>query len=156
MKKALTIAGYLILSCALLAIAGIGSLSVFGTSLDRESKAYVDASVPAIISAWSTEEIRKRASIELDQDLDYDELAMDFEYLSGLGKLEEYRGATGEATIIIGLTRGFEITADYVARADFESGSVEIPITLVRRGGTWQILDFTITPLEYSERRDVI
>ena len=154
MKKIIMLLGYIFLALIVLAIAGAASLAIVGKKMDRESKAYVDAAIPAIIADWDVAELQKRASTEFSDSVDYDDVADYFESLQQLGKLEEYRGSTGDSHITLSLT-GYEITADYTVNADFEKGSVEIQVSLIKLG-SWQILDFQVNPEEAVERKDVI
>ncbi len=150
------ILGYVFLVLIVLLIAGFGSLTVIGNRLDKESKAFVDAAIPAIVSTWDVSEIEKRASPEFNDEVDYDELEQDLGVLQQLGKLVEYKGSTGDANITLSLQYGYEITADYTASADFEAGSTNMRMSLIRHEGQWQILDFKINPEEFNERSDII
>ena len=155
MKKIIMLLGYVFLAVIVLVVAGAASVAIIGKRLDKESKIYVDAALPAIITEWDISELQKRASPEYDASVDYDDLEDYFESLRQLGKLEEYQGSTGDSNITISLS-GCEITADYTATADFEKGSVELQVSLIKRNGSWQILDFQVNPEEFTERKDVI
>jgi hypothetical protein len=156
MKKIVMITGYLFMAFITVFIAGITTIAIIGNTLDKESKAFVDAAIPAIAAEWDVRELKKRASREFDETVDEDDLLELFDYLRGLGELKEYKGSTGEANITISFLYDYNISADYTASADFEAGSVDMQITLVRHGGQWQILDFTISPEEYTEKKDII
>lgn len=155
MKKIIMLLGYVFLAVIVLVVAGAASVAIIGKRLDKESKIYVDAALPAIITEWDISELQKRASPEYDASVDYDDLEDYFESLRQLGKLEEYQGSTGDSNITISLS-GCEITADYTATADFEKGSVELQVSLIKRNGSWQILYFQVNPEEFTERKDVI
>ncbi|MGE5172798.1 MAG: hypothetical protein ACM3MD_03105 [Betaproteobacteria bacterium] len=155
MKKTIMILGYAFLCVIVLVVAGVASVAVIGKRLDKESKAFVDAAVPAIVAEWDIAELQKRASPEFNASVDYDDLADDFETLQQMGKLVEYKGSIGDSNITVSLS-GYEITADYTANADFETGSTEMQISLIRHSGQWQILDFTVSPEAFTERKDVI
>ena len=150
------ILGYIFLALIVVLLVGFGSLTVIGDRLDKESKAFVDAAIPAIISTWDISEIEKRASPEFNDDVDHDGLEQDFGVLQQLGSLVMYKGSTGDAHITLSLHYGYEITADYTASADFEAGSTTMRMSLIKHGGKWQILDFKITPEELNERTDII
>jgi hypothetical protein len=150
------ILGYVFLVLIAVVMATIGTVAVIGHRLDKESKAYVDAAIPAIVSEWDVSEIEKRASPEFNDEVDYQELEQDFIVLQQLGKLVEYKGSVGDSNITLSLQYGYEITADYSASADFEAGSTNMRISLIRHGGQWQILDFRINPEEFNERTDII
>ena len=156
MKKVIMFLGYIFLALIVGLLVGFGTLTVIGNRLDKESKAFVDAAIPAIISQWDVREIEKRASPEFNADVDYDGLEQDFGVLQQLGNLVMYKGSTGDAHITLSLQYGYEITADYTASADFETGATNMQMSLIKHGGRWQILDFKITPEELSERTDII
>ena len=156
MKKAIMILGYIFLVLLVVLIAGFVSLTVLGQRLDKESKAYVDVAIPAIISTWDVKELEKRASPEFNDDMDYDSLEQDFDTLRQLGKLTEYKGSSGDSNITLSLQYGYEITADYTATADFETGSAEIRMLLIKHGKKWQILDLTINPESYADKKDLV
>lgn len=156
MKKVIMILGYIFLALIVGLLIGFGTLTVIGKRLDKESKAFVDAAIPAIVATWDVREIKKRASPEFNADVDYDGLEQDFGVLQQLGNLVMYKGSTGDAHITLSLQYGYEITADYTANADFETGATSMQMSLIKHGGQWQILDFKITPEELSERTDII
>jgi hypothetical protein len=155
MKKAVMILGYVFLAVVVVVAVTIASLAAIGKKLDKESKAFVDAAIPAIVADWDVAELQKRASPEFDDSVDYDELDEYFDSLRQLGKFQEYKGSTGDSNITISLS-GYEITADYTANAEFETGSAEFQISLIKHGSQWQILDMKISPEEFTERKDVI
>lgn len=64
MKKALMILGGIFILVIVLLVGGLAILHVQGRALDRESKAYVDAAIPAIVAKWDINEIEKRISPE--------------------------------------------------------------------------------------------
>jgi hypothetical protein len=156
MKKVIMMLGYAFLVLIAGIVAETVTLSAIKNRMDKESKAFVDAAIPAIVSTWDVSEIEKRASPEFNDEVDYDELQQDFSALQQLGNLVEYKGSDGDSNIALSFQYGYEITADYTANADFEAGSTAMRISLVKRGGQWQILDFSINPEDFSERNDII
>ncbi len=155
MKKAITVLGYVFIVFIVLMLAGASAVVVLGKKFDKESKAFVDTAVQAIAADWDIEELQKRASPEFNDAVDYDSLEEDFATLQQLGKLVEYKGSIGDSNITISRS-GYVVTADYTAKADFEAGSAEVQISLVKRGGRWQILDFSVSPESFNERKDVV
>ena len=135
---------------------GSALLAFTGKRLDRSSKAFADAAIVAIVTEWDVDELQKRASPEYNDSVDYDEIEDDFDALRDMGSLMAYRGSTGDSLIALSFKYGIEITADYRATAEFEAGSTEVQIVLVRHGGQWQVLDLIIAPQAYSENRGVI
>lgn len=148
--------GYAFLAFIVISIAGIASIVALGKRLDKESKAYVDAAITAIVSEWDVRELQKRASPEFQQSVDDEELESDFETLKKLGKLEQYKGSIGASDITVSFQYCYEITADYTANADFETGTAEIQVSLIRHDGQWQILDLKMNPQAYSENKSII
>jgi hypothetical protein len=155
-KKVIMTLGYIFLAIIVVVIAIVGSIAIIGTQLDKESKAYVDVAIPAIVSTWDVGEIEKRASPEYNNEVDYDELEQDFESLQQLGELVEYKGSIGDANISFFHKFRYEITADYTASAEFEEGTTTIRMSLIKHGDRWQILEFTINPDEFTGRKDII
>jgi hypothetical protein len=156
MKKVIMALGYIFLVLIVVFIATTAIVAMQGKNLDKESKAFVDSAIPAIVSTWDVREVEKRASPEFNGAVDYDDLDELFGLMQRLGNLKEYKGSTGNANLTISFRHGYEITADYDADAEFESGSVEIQMALILHGGQWQILDLTIVPEEYRIRNDII
>lgn len=109
----------------------------------------------AIASDWDVRELWKRANPEFDALLDYDETERYFSALRGRGEPVVYKSATGEATITLSARHAYEITAEYTAEVEYEAGSMQIQVTLIKHGKQWQILDLWIDP-EFSEKSNVI
>lgn len=143
---------------------GIGALLTFisailasaGYSLDKESKAFIDTAVPAIVSGWDIAEIQKRASEEFNNSVDYADLIRYFAVLQKLGSLREYQGSTGESQITISVLNGVSITALYTASADCDQGAVDLELSLIKRKGLWRILGIRITPRELADDNQTI
>jgi len=64
MKKFFIVLGSLFLALIVLVAIGIAFIAVKGTALDKESKAYADSAIPAIVTTWSEKELLDRASPE--------------------------------------------------------------------------------------------
>ena len=156
MRKIILLLGYVFLALIIVLAAGTVYLAIMGSNLDKESKLYVDAALPAIIAEWDIREVQKRASPGLKDNVDYEDLRHAFQMLRKLGKLEAYGGSSGNANIAVSLWYDYEITADYQASAEFEQGTADIEITLIKEEGSWRILNLYINPLDYEERRDII
>ncbi len=156
MKRIILLLGYVFLGFIMLLAAGTVFLMVTGSKLDKESKLYVDAALPAIIAEWDIREVQKRASPGLRSNVDYAELQHSFKMLRKLGKLEAYNESSGNANIAVSLWYDYEITADYKANAEFERGTADIDIMLIKEGGSWLILNLYINPAVYGDRHDII
>lgn len=156
MEKPTKILTTVILALFAALAAGVATFAIVGKTLDKESKAFVDAAIPAIVSDWDAMEIKKRASPEFDETINYEDLQQLLDILRGLGEMEEYRGSMGQAQIVLSIEDGVVITAVYEASADFEAGSADMLLSLIKHEGTWQILGFKINPEELQERKDII
>ena len=129
----------------LIVVALIGGVLVGlkGAALDRESKAFVDSSVPAISMAWDEQQLIQRASPALLSSLKPGDLSATFDKLSQLGSFVKYDGANGQANIANwnGVTT---ISAAYVAKAKFQKGDATFRIVLTKQDGKWMINGFHV------------
>lgn len=123
------------------------------SSLDLESRKFVDVAIVAIVSHWSVDELLKRASPEMlaesEHQIDVDSL---FNQWRPLGGLVSYTGSRGGAEILESPEIGRMITANYTAKAIFQNGTAEIAIELVKREGKWSIMAFKVDPELRSNR----
>ena len=157
MKKTIMALGYLFAVLLLGVILGALLLAYAGKRLDRSSRAYADAAILAVVTDWDVDELRKRASPEYDEAVDYGEVEDDFDALrEEMGGLVAYRGSTGDSLITLSFKYGIEITADYRATVEFEAGMAEVQVVLIRHAGQWRVLDLFLDPQAYSENRGVI
>ena len=95
MKKFLIILGSIFLAIVVLAAIGIAFVAVRGNALDKESKAYADTAIPAIINGWSEKELLDRASPEFKQAVTQEQLDQIFHWFGSLGQFQKVRPATG-------------------------------------------------------------
>ncbi len=156
MIKYVKTAGTIFVTIGVLLAAVAAILAAIGHALDKESKSFVDAAVPAIVSEWDVTELQKRASPEFNATVDYADLTRNFTLLRKLGTLREYKGATGEARITISLTDGVSITAVYAAFADFDEGAADMQLALTKQQGRWRIQGFKIAPRELADDTNTI
>lgn len=146
MKKFLMVFGAIAL-VGVLAIGGmIGWAAYRGSALDSESKAFVDAAVPAIAKNWNKQKLLDRAAPELKAKATPEQLTLIFDTLAKLGPTVEYEGAKGDAVMSYGTDAGSGISATYEAKARFQNGGVILRIGLVKRDGRWMILNFHADP----------
>jgi hypothetical protein len=130
-------------------IIGAGAVGLFmlarsGSALDAESAAYVRDSVVTIAGDWNVEELWNRSSLRFRKASTKQDLRNFFDVAKGsLGRLLEYRGATGQAMINIS-PAGQTTTAKYDAKATFEKGDADIVVTAVKVGADWRIEGFHI------------
>jgi Na+-transporting methylmalonyl-CoA/oxaloacetate decarboxylase gamma subunit len=143
-KKLLIFLGAVFLVLMIVIAALIGYTAFTGNALDKESKAYVDAAVPAIVSSWNEQELLKRASPEFQKatgPADVDRLCR---WLRTLGQLQKYEGSQGQATIAVTPQTGKVVSAHYSAKVAFDRGRATIEISLIKRGNAWQIAGFKV------------
>lgn len=144
MKKLLIVLGSIFLGLFVLAGIGIAILAWRGNALDKESKAYVDAAVPAIVSSWSEQELMNRASPELRQATKPADMDRMFAWFRTLGRLQQYEGSQGQAVMSVTSQTGKLVSGHYVAKAMFERGAASIEIGVIKHGGEWQIAKFRV------------
>jgi hypothetical protein len=144
MKKLLIVLGVVFLAIIVLAVIGIGIVAVKGAALDKQSKAYVDSAVPAIVSGWDEQELLSRASPEFMQATDKDDLDKLYAMFRKLGSMREYQGSEGQSNMSYTSENGRRTIAVYAAKARFDAGSAVIKITLIKHGDEWQIMAFRV------------
>lgn len=145
MRKLLLVLGAVFGVLLIVICAGVAFVAVKGNALDKESHAYVDNALPAIMLHWSQDELTQRASPEFLRAINSDDLA---KLLSAfhrkLGDLAQYKGSKGDALMALTTQNGKVITANYVATADFQQGPATIQIKLIKHDDNWQILGFHV------------
>jgi hypothetical protein len=148
MKKLLTILGLVFLFIIVLIAVGISIAVVKGLALDKESKAYVDRSLPLIISQWDEAELLSRASPEFMQSTKRKELDKYFAVLSKkFGKMQSYEGSDGQSYVnyqVLSSRNGKVVTAIYTVKVVFDAGPAAIKVTLIKHSDLWQIEGFNI------------
>jgi len=98
MKKFLIVLGSIFLAVIVLGAIGIAFTAIRGTALDKESKAYADSALRAIVSTWSEKELLDRASPEFKKAVTIDQLDRFFlAYYNTLGGLLEVRDSAGSS-----------------------------------------------------------
>ena len=144
MKKFFIILGSIFLAIIVLGAIGIAFLAVRGSALDKESKAYADSAIPAIITTWSEKALLDRASPEFKKAVTLDQLDRLFRWASGLGRLQKCEPAEGHSLMSATSQTGKMISAQYTAKATFEKGEATVALGLIKHGDQWQILRFNI------------
>jgi hypothetical protein len=148
----------------LIIIAGVfASLVVIGTmyflyfftfvqpALNKESKAWVDETVPRIVTTWNVDETINNSSPELLQIMSREDIKVLFSTRSTkLGPFKKYNGSTGEAGIEINIGHKFT-TAEYTARTNFINGAAEISIRGIKENGAWKILEFHVNVIQSEQ-----
>jgi UDP-N-acetylmuramyl tripeptide synthase len=144
MKKFFIVLGSIFLAIVVLGAIGIAFVAVRGNALDKESKAYADAAVPAIITNWSEKELLDRASPEFKKAATQQQLDQMFRWFSSLGRSQKCEPAQGQAIMSATTQAGKTITAHYTAKATFDKGEAAIKLALIKHGDQWQILGFHV------------
>jgi hypothetical protein len=144
MKKLLILLGAAFLILIILAVVGIGTAVIKASSLDKQSKAYVDSTIPIIVSNWDEQELLNRASPEFSQATGKDDLDKLFVMFRKLGHFRTYLGSEGQSYISFTSQNGKSITALYTVKAIFDAGPATINVNLVKHGDRWQILGFRV------------
>ena len=144
MKKFLIVLGSIFLAIVVLAAIGIAFVAVRGNALDKESKAYADAAIPAIINGWSQKELLDRASHEFKQAVTQQQLDQMFNWFGSLGPLQKYDPPKGQALMSATTQTGKVISAQYATKATFEKGEAAVTLGLIKHGDQWQILKFDV------------
>jgi hypothetical protein len=111
----------------------------FGGTLDKGSKELTDSSILAMSEGRARDTLMERASTNLKEHLDDSALAAMASGMTGMGKLVKYEGSQGESHTAISPGKETEITAHYVANADYERGSLKFVVDLVFVKGEWKI-----------------
>lgn len=133
-----------LLVIGLLIGAGIAFLVVRGGALDKESKAYADAAIPAIVTNWSEKALIDRASPELMSSAPRQKFDQLFRWFGSLGRLQSAGPAEGESLMSVTTQAGRQITAHYTVKARFEKGDAAITLALIKHGDDWQISGFHV------------
>src|SRR5438876_5425299 len=128
MKKFFIVLGSIFLAVVVLGAIGIGFVAVRGNALDKESKAYAEAAIPAIITNWSEKELLDRASAEFKQAATQQQLDQLFRWVSSLGRLQKYDPPQGQALMSATTQTGKVISAQYTTKATFEKGDATVTL----------------------------
>lgn len=149
MKKFLIVLGSIFLLIIVLGAIGIAFVAVRGAALDKESKAYADMAIPAIVANWDKKELLDRASSELKQAAPQRQIDEYFLRASTLGRLQKCESAQGQALMSATTRNGKMISARYTAKATFEKGEATVTLGLIKHGEQWQILSFDARPHQF-------
>ena len=146
MKKFFIVLGSIFLALIVLGGIGIVFVAVRGNTLDKESKAYADAAIPAIVKAWTDKALLDRASPEFNHGATAVQVYHMFRWWEGsLGRLQRCEPAQGQSLMSVTTQSGKTISAKYTAKAQFEKGEATIRLVLVKHGDQWQISGFEVT-----------
>jgi hypothetical protein len=152
-KKFFVVLGAIFFGLIIIGIVAFILTAIRGTKLDKESKTYIDSALPAIVASWNGQELLDRASPEFKQASSGVDIGRMFTACRLLGKMVTY-AAEGQAIMAHDLTKGRSITANYIVKAQFERGSAEIDVRLIKHGDEWQILGFHVKPAYNTSPRN--
>jgi hypothetical protein len=144
MKKFLIVLGSIFLALIVLGAIGIAFFAIKGSALDKESKAYADSAIPAIVTTWSEKELLDRASPEFKKAVAIDQLDRLFRAFATLGRLQKCEPAQGQSVMSATTQSGKRISGQYTTKATFEKGEATIKLGLIKHGDQWQILGFHV------------
>jgi flagellar basal body-associated protein FliL len=140
MKKFLIV----VLVIVLLVVAGIAYVVVRGAALDKESKAYADTAIPAIVNGWNEKELLDRASPEFKKAATQQQLDQMFRWFGSLGRFQKVEPAQGQAVMSATNQTGKVVSAKYTTKATFDKGEATVTLGLIKHGEQWQILTFDV------------
>jgi hypothetical protein len=135
----------------ILGAGGFLYLKNLGEAMDKESKAYVDDAIVKIVSSWSKEELRSRASPEFLKTAQPQDLEKLFAVFSKLGKMKEYKGSHGNANINFTTKQGKVIIAQYLAEIEFEKDSAKALLLIEKKNDRWVIHRFEINSKFFTQ-----
>ena len=143
MQKFFTFLG----GCFVVILIVIGvSLAIFiprGLKLDREATAYIQESVPKIISPWSSQALVDRATPELMATAKSpDDIQNLFETFRTLGALKHLGEPKGMVTTMSFTGKGSTTVGNYAIPVEFENGKATISLQIKLEGDRWRINGF--------------
>src|SRR6516164_2317377 len=144
MKKLCIVLGLVFCAIFALGAIGIAFVKVRGNELEKESKAYADAAIPAIIDGWNEKELLDRGSPEFKRAATQKLLDQTFYHFRRLGRLKKCEPVQSQAGLSATAPTDKTVAAQYTAKATFENGPATITLGLIKRADQWQILRFVV------------
>lgn len=148
MKKFLMILGGVFLLLIVAVGVTIAIFAVQGNQLDKESKAYAEATLPMLLSDFTTDTFLKYVAPENRNKVDrlsMDKLAATIN--NGCGHYKSFRDLHGDSLLNLNVSGGKrEITAKYVMTIEFEKATATGQVILLKSNGKWSVMriDFNI------------
>jgi hypothetical protein len=131
---------------SLLILGAFAILFVNAKLYDSQISAYANDAILAIATDWNEQALRQRASPELFAASTQQDINAAFQNYRQLGRMTKYNVARSRAHVDVGFTLVHKrVTAVYLATADFEHGSAEIKLSLLKRNGRWYITGLHVT-----------
>ena len=147
MKKFFQVLGLIFAVVILVGVVGFVVIFLKGSSLDKESKAYVDEVTPKVLADLRKETLLIYASDELKSAVKPEEMDKLFTWFKKLGQFKEYKGSTGQANISLTTQAGKVITGQYLAQAEFDTGPAQVQIVTVKKGDKWFVQMFRVNSM---------
>jgi len=144
MKKLCIVLGLVFCVIFALGAIGIAFVTVRGNELDKESKAYADAAVPAVIDGWNEKELLDRGSPQFKRAATQKLLDQTFYHFRGLGRLKKCEPVHRQDGLSGTVPTDKTVAAQYTAKATFENGPATITLGLIKRADQWQISRFVV------------
>ncbi len=124
-------------------VAGFFYLARIGSALDKESRAYATATVAAVTSHWSAQELLQRASPALVR-AGTAQMAAAFAWFGSLGNLVGQPDCKGSSLMSAFAGQALHMSARYVCTATYEHGDATIELGLVKLGQGWRVNGFRV------------
>jgi len=126
----------------------VAMVAVESKKLDLESRQYAESAILAVVSKWDASALMSRSSEQLGASVQgADEVRSVFSGFRILGRLKHYAGCYGSTSFLVEGDGKALVMAEYSARAQFQNGTAEIRITLIRVRDSWKILRFAVSPI---------
>jgi hypothetical protein len=156
MKKFFVTLGVIFLVVVVLGGISFWYIAVRGNTLDKESKVYVAAAIPAILNGWNEQALLDRASPELKGAVSQQQLDQLFRSFEKLGRFLTFDSPQGQALISASSQKGKMINAQYDAKAYFDKGDAIIRVALIKHDDQWQIFGFFVKSPALGHTKDLI
>lgn len=141
MKHVLAILGGIAIALVAAAI-GVGTAVYQTATLERSSKAYLEANLPPILSTWSIEALLARAMPDLRGHAG--ELRNTFQELTELGSLKQINIAQGQTPVMIPTNDGKRKGAVYTITVNCQKGEARITLWLIKVRDNWKFQKFAV------------
>lgn len=155
MKGCFKSIGCLVFLIIIAVVAGVLYFGSKGTVVYKESQAYVDEAIPAIVSGWDGQALVSRATPEFIDAVDATELARRFAIYRTLGSLQDYKDSERQAkggSFKFNGDKDKQIAIAFEAWAEFDAGEAQIKITVAKQDNEWKISDFNVYSTAFPEQ----
>jgi hypothetical protein len=145
LRKLLTLLGAAVLLLIVIGVGGLAYLWVQGTGQDTEARLYANNALPPVISSWSLQALRDRASPELLANTKPEQLTALFQWFKTLGTLKTLEPCLGQTQLNVNTFSGRTLTGQYSCHAQFQAGEATIQMSLIKRDNAWRITGFHVS-----------